>query len=71
MYAEDLSQIQRDGDALNNLSNAVNEATHVAFSLTSYGPDKASGGSDNTSITMTPNDLAAIMGGNYMDAECP
>ena len=71
VYAEDLSQIQRDGDALNNLSNAVNEATHVAFSLTSYGPDKASGSSDNTSITMTPNDLAAIMGGNYMDAECP
>jgi prepilin-type N-terminal cleavage/methylation domain-containing protein len=71
VYTEDLSEIQQDGDADNNAGSGVNEATHVAFSLTSYGPDKSSGGSDNTTITMTPNDLAAIMGGNYMDAECP
>jgi hypothetical protein len=72
VYVENLNEIQSDGDARDNSwNNIADEATHLAFTLTSWGPDKSSGGSDNTLITMTPNDLAAIMGGNYMDAECP
>lgn len=70
VYSEDLSEIGKDGQARNNLNNNVTEATHTAFTLTSRGPDKTAS-ADDTSVTMTPADLIAIMGGNYMDNVCP
>lgn len=69
-YSEDLREIGKDGQARDNLNNNVTEATHTAFTLTSRGPDKAAS-ADDTSVTMTPADLIAIMGGNYMDNVCP
>ncbi len=71
VYVEDLLEIQKDADARDNAGTNVNEATHVAFSIRSYGPDRTVSTADDTVVSMTPSDLAAIMGGVFMNAECP
>lgn len=72
VYNEDIKEIQNDGDAKNNADNHVTESTHIAYSITSAGPDRnISTTSDNIVSSYTAADLIGMMGGSFISNNCP